>query len=84
MFLVGYQKAYLCSARILPELMELIYELPIIIGGWGPQVTLTASGWVNDRPSYGLVPFVGSTHQRIGRFLQKPSFNEMMFGPPAG
>jgi hypothetical protein len=47
-------------------------------------VTLTASGWVNDRPSYGLVPFVGSTHQSIGRFLQKPSFNEMMFGPPAG
>ena len=33
MFLLGYQKAF-CSARILPELMELIYELPIIIGSW--------------------------------------------------
>jgi predicted O-methyltransferase YrrM len=84
MFLVGYQKAYLCSARILPELMELIYELPIIIGGWGPQVSLCASGWVNDRPSYGLVPFVGGTHQRINRVLPTPSFNEMMFGPPIG
>jgi predicted O-methyltransferase YrrM len=84
MFLVGYQKAYLCSARLLPELMELIYELPIIIGSWGPQVTLCASGWVNDRPSYGLVPFVGGTHQRINRVLPKPSFHEMMFGPPVG
>jgi predicted O-methyltransferase YrrM len=80
MFLCGFNKAYLCSARMLPKLLPLIYELPFLFQEVGLQATLCTSGWANERPYFGLHWYMGKTHQRIGRLLEKPTFKKMMLG----
>jgi predicted O-methyltransferase YrrM len=80
LFLAGFNKAYLCSTRILPGLIPFVYELPFMLEGLGQKVTLCSSGWANERPYFGLAHYIGGTHQRIGRVLNEPSLQKMIFG----
>jgi hypothetical protein len=80
MFLTGFNKAYLCSARTLPKLLPLIYELPFILREFGYGTTLCSSGWSVERPYFGLSNDIGGTHQRIGRVLEEPTLMKMLIG----
>lgn len=80
MFLVGYGKAYLCSSRVMPLLLPVIFEFPTYLEHLGHKITLCASGWTGERNAFGIAPYAGGSHQRIGRILNRPSLEEFIRG----
>jgi predicted O-methyltransferase YrrM len=80
LFLTGFNKAYLCSPRILPSLVPFVYEFPFVLEEYGMKVTLCSSGWANEKPYFGLAQRANGTHQRIGKVLKEPSLQKMIFG----
>jgi hypothetical protein len=74
LFLLGYNKAYLCFNRWLGFYRQLISDLPAVLESHGYQCQLAAGGFAYERSYAGISDrATGNRYQLIGSFIPEKS-----------